>query len=61
VVGTSSSSKVQVVNVDWQLPRGDISSLEETLDNAVTNGDGLRVELVLTHSWVVGTYIFIFD
>jgi hypothetical protein len=61
VVGTSSSSKVQVVNVDWQVPSKEISNLEETLDNAVTNGDGLRVELVSSHNWVVGTYIFIYD
>jgi hypothetical protein len=60
VTAGTTSSKVQVINVDWTIPSEDNSVIDVLVDISVLNGDGLRVELVSSHNWIVGAYFFLF-
>jgi hypothetical protein len=59
VAGTSSS-KVLVVPVDWLIESENRGYIEAVLENAVISGNGLRIELVSSHNWVVGAYVFLY-
>jgi hypothetical protein len=59
VAGTSSS-KVLVVPVDWVIESENRGHIETVLENAVISGNGLRIELVSSHNWVVGAYVFLY-
>jgi hypothetical protein len=61
VTAGATSSKVEVINVDWTVPSEETGIIDVLVDNAVLLGDGLRVELVSSHNWIVGAYFFLFE
>jgi len=59
ILDTSKSPKIQIINVDYTCEAGDKLNIKE-IASSLTGGDGIRIELVSSHNWVVGQFVFLF-
>jgi hypothetical protein len=60
VLSGSASPKVQIIVVDYTCIAGDKLNIQKIAGSLVGSYDGVRIELVSSHSWVVGQFVFIF-
>jgi hypothetical protein len=60
VLSGGQSPKVQILKVDYTCEAGEKLDIHQIASTLAGQYDGVRIELVSSHSWVVGQFVFIF-
>jgi hypothetical protein len=61
VLSGGASPKVQVIECNYTSISGEQLVMIEEVPSTYVNTDGIRIELVSDHNWVVGQFVYIFN